>query len=164
MVRFLNVNGLMPPDQSAYRNGHSTKTAILKVLSDVVDEIANDRVTLLSLLDLSAALDAVDHQILIRRLETSYGLSLLRMKSYLADTTQSLWCNDHLSTKRHVHHCVPHGSVLGPLLSIFYTADISRISKVFGLTSHSYAQLCRRCADLFFLSVHGHGATTDVFL
>lgn len=109
------------------------------ILSDGVDEIANDQVTLLSLLDLSAALDAVDHQILIRRLETSYSLSLLRMKSYLADRMQSLWYNDHVSTKRHVHHCVPQGSVLGPLLSIFYTAEKSRISMVFGLTSHSYA-------------------------
>lgn len=49
--------------------------AILKIFSGLVDANVNGRVALLGLLDLSAAFDTVDHQILIQWLETLYGLA-----------------------------------------------------------------------------------------
>jgi len=71
----LQRHGLLPEHQPAYRRCHSTETAMLKVLSDA--HVATDagRVTLLSLLDLSAAFNTVDHQILVERLRRTYGLS-----------------------------------------------------------------------------------------
>jgi len=64
---------LMQPVQSAYRQGgHSTQTALLKVIGDIIDAADNRQVTLLGLLDMSAAFDTVDHQILLRRLQVSY--------------------------------------------------------------------------------------------
>jgi len=64
----------MPQLQSAYhvayRRHHSTETALLKVLSDIYAAIDRQQVTLLSLLDLSAAFDCVDHDILLCRLPT----------------------------------------------------------------------------------------------
>ena len=53
----------MPRLQSAYRRHHSTETALLKVLSDALTAADNQQVTLLALLDLSAAFDCVDHDI-----------------------------------------------------------------------------------------------------
>ena len=53
---------LLPEVQSVYRRGHSTETAVLKVFSDLVDVISNRKFALLSLLDLSAAFDTVDHK------------------------------------------------------------------------------------------------------
>ena len=50
--------------QSAYRKHHSTETAVLKVLSDIYSATDAGKVTLMGLLDLSAAFDTVDHCIL----------------------------------------------------------------------------------------------------
>ena len=60
--------------QSAYRRGHSTETAVLKLVTDFMKAADRGEVTLLSLLDMSAAFDTVDHDILINRLHTSFGL------------------------------------------------------------------------------------------
>ena len=57
---------LYPLLQSAYHPGHSTETALLKVQNDIVLNMDWKRVTLLLLLDLSAAFDTVDHQVLLR--------------------------------------------------------------------------------------------------
>ena len=53
---FLDESDLMPPMQSAYRAGHSTETAVLKVLSDILDAVDSQKTTLLGLLDMSALL------------------------------------------------------------------------------------------------------------
>jgi len=66
---YLQANDLLPRLQSAYRRHHSTETALLRVLSDVYAAIDRQDVTLLGLLDLSAAFDCVDHDILIDRLQ-----------------------------------------------------------------------------------------------
>jgi len=55
--------------QSAYRTHHSTETAVVKVLSDILKALDNGDLTMLTLLDLSAAFDTVDHAILLRRLK-----------------------------------------------------------------------------------------------
>ena len=69
---------LYPALQSAYRAGHSTETAHLKVHNDILINMDNQRVTLLVLLDLSSAFDTVDHEVLLCRLETTLALEILR--------------------------------------------------------------------------------------
>ena len=54
---------------------HSTETAMLKVSSDILTALDQGDLALLSLLDLTSAFDTVDHDILSRRLETSFGPS-----------------------------------------------------------------------------------------
>ena len=66
----LQTRALYPVLQSAYRKSHSTETALIKVQNDIL--MNRQHVTLLVLLDLIAAFDAIDHQVLINRLRLSF--------------------------------------------------------------------------------------------
>ena len=87
IVTHLNNNNLLTFFQSAYRRHHSTKTALLKVFTDILEAADNKKISLLVLLDLSSAFDLIDHQILIRRLNESFGLNGLGITSSTAHST-----------------------------------------------------------------------------
>jgi hypothetical protein len=142
LVTYLNTNNLFPDRQSAYRKYHSTETALAQVLSDIFSAIDSGNLALLSMLDMSAAFDTVDHQILLRRLSTSFGMSstvLGWLTSYLSNRRQCVRHNGLISTIAMCTCGVPQGSVLGPILFLLYTADISGLINSFGLLNHSYA-------------------------
>jgi len=65
--QYLTDNELLPRYQSAYRHHHLMETAMLHILSDAFTAADANQVTLLSLLDLSAAFDCVDHHLLLQR-------------------------------------------------------------------------------------------------
>ena len=91
LLDYLTTSRLLPDLQSAYRAYHSTEKAVLKVLSDILLAVDKGDLAMLTLLDLSAAFDTVDHTILLRRLRTSYGLRGSVhdwFSSYLRDRTQ----------------------------------------------------------------------------
>ena len=84
-VRNNNLDELF---QSAYKAGHSTETALLRVQNDVLRAIDNGGCVMLLLLDLSAAFDTVDHSIFLSRLKFWYSrrsvsvVSILFIRSY----------------------------------------------------------------------------------
>ena len=82
-----NVNSCLNSEfQSAYRPGHSCETALLKIMNDLLWPMERQSVSLLILLDLSAAFDTVDHQVLLNVLERKFGIqdvALKWFKSYL---------------------------------------------------------------------------------
>ena len=75
LVKYLKDNDLLPDMQSAYRVNQSTKTAVLGVLADILLAVDLGDLAMLTLLDLSAAFDCVEHDILLRRPQMSYGLA-----------------------------------------------------------------------------------------
>ena len=82
--------------------------------------------TVLTLLDLSAAFDTVDHATLLRRLKTTYGITgtaLVWFASYLHERKLSVRYRGSSSTPSSLLCGVPQGSVLGPILFLLYTAD-----------------------------------------
>ena len=143
VISHLEEFKLVPDFQSASRHGHSTEMAVLKVYSDLIDAISNGKFALLSLLDLTAPFDTVDHNILLHRLEITFGfrgVPLQRMRSYLDGRTQSIRLGGKSTTPRPAVYGVPQGSVLGPLLFTLYTADIGKVIKPIWSDS---SQLCR---------------------
>ena len=61
--------------QWAYKKFHSTESAVSKVENDVLPNMEKSRVTALTLLDLSAAFDTIDHLTLVSRLSSWYEIS-----------------------------------------------------------------------------------------
>jgi len=75
LLDYLNAHHLLPDCQSSYRSYHSTETAILKVMSDILLALDSGDLAMSTLLDLSAAFDTVDHYILLKHLNISYGIT-----------------------------------------------------------------------------------------
>lgn len=119
----------------------STETAPLKV-HNVILNMNNQRVILLVLLDLSAAFDTVDHQVLLKRLESSFGISgtaLRWFKSYLAGRSQRICFESCYSKKCDLPHGAPQGSCLDPLLFTIYASKLFEIVKAHLPNAHAYA-------------------------
>ena len=70
----VDSNYLGKPLQSSYKRHHSTETALLKVKNDLLCSLDNNKAVLMVLLDMSAAFDTVDHDILLDRLESKFGI------------------------------------------------------------------------------------------
>ena len=93
LLIYLNENELLSSVQSAYGQFFSTETAVLKVVTDVLTAMDRGQITLLGMFDLSAAFDTVDHAILLRRLEVSFGIrgvALNWFASYLSGRSQQV--------------------------------------------------------------------------
>jgi len=111
-------------------------------LADILSALDTGDVAVLTLLDLSAAFDTVDHTTLLRRLKTSYGIggSVLEwFTSYLSGRIQSVRCGKSASDASAVLCGVPQGSVLRPVLFLLYTADLLRLVERHNLWQHMYA-------------------------
>ena len=74
--------------QSAYRSGHSTETATLKVTDDLNSNMENKSCSLLLSLDISAAFYMMDIDTLLSRLHSDFGIAGVAstwLRSYLTD-------------------------------------------------------------------------------
>ena len=119
LLSHLDESCLLTGFQSAYRRFHSTESALLNIQDDLFLNVSEGSTTALTLLDLSAAFDTIDHSILFHRLYECYGINGLALswfKSYLSDRTQSVKVGSVLSHPMDLKFGVPQGSVLGPLL------------------------------------------------
>ena len=142
LVAHLNLWKLMPELQSAYRANHSTETAVLRVLADILGALDRGDYAVLTLLDLSAAFDTVDHATLLRRLQITYGIcgtALSRLSSYLTGRKQSVRYRGMRSSLHSIFCGVPQGSVLGPILFLLYTTELLGIIQDMQLYPHLYA-------------------------
>ena len=143
LTEYLNVNNLFPKWQSAYRQYHSTETALVRLANDLLLSVDQGKMTILVSLDQSAAFDVCDIVILTERLRYSYGINGTALKlltSYLSNRSVRVKVgNSDLSEFCETKYGVPQGSTLGPLLYILYTGPLINFLATKGIGCQCYA-------------------------
>ena len=130
------------PFQSAYRQGHSTETALLRVTNDIFDAFDTGQSVLLVALDLSAAFDCIDHGTLIDRLRHTYGITGLVLdwfRSYLNSRLSFVKWKSCSSDCVTVDTGIAQGSSFGSLLFSLYIAPLAQLIQSLGVRYHQYA-------------------------
>ncbi len=120
-------NHLLPDYQSAYHPGYSYETAISKLVSDLLWGMEYQKVTAMIFLDLSAAFDTMDHDILHDVLHTRFNIHdncLSWLDSYLSPQWSCVSIGKWYSSDREVHFSVPQGSCMGPTLYTLYASTL----------------------------------------
>jgi hypothetical protein len=127
--------------QSAYQKHHSTETALCRIYSDLVQNVCDGYSSVMVMLDLSAAFDTIDHDILLDDLRKSgvSGAAISLLRSYLNGRSQSVIIGESQSESFNLLHGVPQGSVLGPILFIVYTASLSKLIDAHNIGYHMYS-------------------------
>ena len=138
-LQYLESHSLLEPFQSAYRKCYSTETALLRVVNDLLQASDSGHVSILSLLDLSAAFDRSRHPFQ----KVTYHLWLFWDGSGLVHLlskfrTQSIFVG-HASTPSALKCGVPQVSVLGPLLCTLYAQSLSTVICQSGHSYHFFA-------------------------
>ncbi len=138
---FLSKHNLLDANQSGLRRGPSTKTALLSVTEALQIAKADSKSSVLILLDLSAAFDTVNHQILLSTLSSLdiTGIPLCWFESDLTGRSFRVAWGGEASTEHQLVTGVPQGSVLGPLLFSTYTTSLAPIIQAHGFSYHFYA-------------------------
>ncbi|XP_070582622.1 LOW QUALITY PROTEIN: uncharacterized protein [Erythrolamprus reginae] len=141
LQRSLDEADYLGPQQSGFRPGYSTETALVALMDDLWRARDRGLSSVLVLLDLSAAFDTIDHGILLRRLEgLGVGGTVLQwFSSYLSGRSQSVLVGGQRSTPRFLPCGVPQGSVLSPLLFNIYMKPLGEIIQGHGVRYHQYA-------------------------
>ncbi len=138
---FLTQNNLLDSNQSGFRSGHSTETALFSVVEALRLARAASKSSLLTLLDLSAAFDMVNHHILLSTLlgKGISGTALHWFESYLSNRSFKVSWIGEVSKSQHPATGVPQGSVLGPLLFSLYISSLGSVIQKHGFSYHCYA-------------------------
>ena len=127
---YCDTHTLIPDYQSAYRKDFSCETSIIKVVNDILWNFENQEVCAMCMIDLSAAFDTEDHQILLQVLQSIFGVSgsaLAWFDSYLRPRFCKVNVETKYSTNRPVDCSVLQGSLAGPNLYLAYASTLQEI-------------------------------------
>ena len=131
MVEYLRNTGFLDKLQSAYKQQHSTITALLNVTDDIYEALENSELTFLVLLDYSKAFDCANHRLILAKLKAAgfCDEALSWISSYLTGRSQKVVTGTKESGWEAIVNGVPQGSVLGPLLFTVLVSDIKDVIK-----------------------------------
>ena len=111
LYSYLCVNNLIYSKQSGFRKRHSTETALIGIIDELLFNLDSDRVSGMILIDYCKTFDMVDHSILLQKLQ-AYGFdnkSLIWFRSYLNERRQLVSMGNIESPTACVRHGVPQG-------------------------------------------------------
>ena len=117
------------------------KTALAYIYDHLINAIGSQKLSYFCLLDLLAACDTIDHNILITRLLSGFGIHgyvLSWFKSYLSSRSFRVKCELSYVLSYYLLWC-SHGSVLGPLLFIMQSTFLSTLISSLSLDHYLYA-------------------------
>ena len=121
---------LLPDFQSAYSKGYSTKTSLMKITNDIFWGMERKQVTAVIVLNMSAAFDTIDHDLLLDILHKRFGIAetvLQWYQSYLRPQGMKVHINDTYSSIRSLNYSIPQGSASGANLFTAYCASIESV-------------------------------------
>lgn len=127
--QYISDNNILPSQQSGFREGHSTVTALLNITDNIIRALDKKLAVIMIALDYSKAFDVIDHDLLVAKLKF-YGCNdvvLSFFKSYLWNRSQRVRIDGNYSVPDKIISGVPQGSILGPLLFLLYTSDLSHV-------------------------------------
>lgn len=143
LLHHKDIHGLREKFASAYRAFHSTETALLMIQHDLLLSLDKKQCVIMVMLDLSAAFDTVNHEQLLNRLHTTFGIrgnAHSWVKSYLTDRRQFVTIKGERSIEQIKTCDVPQGSILGPnLYEDYTTVPVGAIFRKHDIRFHIYA-------------------------
>ena len=129
-TKYCDEFGLMPDFQSAYRPNYSCETALLSVCKDALCAMEKQQVMAMTVMDLSAAFDTVDHTVLLDILENKFGLGgqiLNWFSTYLQPRSFKVCVENQYSTVKPLNFSVPQGSASGAYIFLCYASPIEEV-------------------------------------
>jgi hypothetical protein len=161
LSKHLKKNEIEEKFQSAYKAKHSTETALIAVFDNLCMSLNSGEAVFMSMLDLSAAFDTVDHRILVRRFEQSlgvHGTALKWIQSYLSDRTMQVSISSERANTVHLDCSVPQGSILGPRMYSDYTMPLGQLIRLLLFVFHCYADDTQLLKSTRFTTTHQEAA------
>ena len=126
LMSFLNSYSLLHKQQSGFREGHSSESALILMIDSWLKAITDGKFVGCLMVDFCKAFDLVDHNLLLQklRLYKCDENSLSWFNSYLSNRTQMVSINNKVSGSEPIKFGDSQGSVLGPLMFLIFIIDL----------------------------------------